>query len=177
MIDPDKPQHKTKWNSDEDRILLAMHQQKQRREAIAARLGCSEEDVAARYRVLLTTMQEAEEHKKEGLNLDRVGIDPMMADLLKDRTALEALFTLLCGKYNEAGVLLKSLSQLLSEDQDAIQKRVADCIYGRLRIKAGEQEDEILKQTAEILAGDIVHNFVVHSKVQLHLHQIAPKNG
>lgn len=176
--DPDKPQApKTKWNSDEDRILMAMFHQKQRREAIAARLGCSDDDVVDRYAFLLKRMEAEEEKSKKTPEdlLSHVGIEASMAEMLKDQPALEALFTLLCGKYNEQGLLLKSLSKLLTGDVD-IESRLAECIYGRLLISNPEGLTDDTKtlfgQMSALIAKDINHNFLVYTKAQLHLNKI-----
>lgn len=169
MIDPDKPSPpKTKWNSDEDRLLLAMLKQGQRRTAVAARFACSEEDVAARFAVLCAEQQEKEEAAKSSPKLDQVDISQQMADLLKDQPALEALFTLLCGKYNEQGTLLKQLSQMLSLPKEEISERLAECLFVSISIRIGsDMKQELRMEIARQMAADILSNFHAYPIVKL----------
>lgn len=169
MIDPDKPSPpKTKWSDDEDRILLVMFKQGQKRAAVAARFGCSEEDVAARFAVLCAEQQEKEEAAKRSPKLDQVDITTEMAQMLKDQPALEALFTVLCGKYNEQGVLLKQLSQLLSIPREEVKERLAECLFVSISVRLGSNmTQELRMEIARQFAEDILTNFHVYPIVKL----------
>lgn len=88
--------------------------------------------------------------------------------MLKDQPALEALFTVLCGKYNEQGVLLKQLSQLLSIPREEVKERLAECLFVSISVRLGSNmTQELRMEIARQFAEDILTNFHVYPIVKL----------
>lgn len=111
----DRPAAKREWSPDEDRILLAMFRQGQRRHAIAARFASSEDDVVDRLTALFREKEEKEAKKPIEPRLE---MSPELEEQIKGLDAFTALFTILCQKHNQQGNLLRDLSKLLTSDQE-----------------------------------------------------------
>lgn len=169
----DPPPSKKQWDAEEDRILKIMQKQGQKWHTVAARLGRSPEEVEARFLVLYSEQEQKLKGTKLTPSLEQVNISEQMVALLEDQPALEALFTLLCGKYNEQGILLKQLSQMLSLPKEEITERLAECLFVSISVRLGSDMTEELRMViSRQMAVDILSHFHVLPIFKLQL-----KNG